>query len=194
MKDHSGTLFNRRSGKKRSPMGTKGEIDRQSGFSLFELMVVIAILAVLAAIAVPNMISYRNRAKLGDGTRSLYSAFQAAKARAARNNANVTLSFAPAGVLDKNYALFIDDGAGTPITDGVPDGANNGVVDGTETVFLSEQIPVGVTISASSFTNDAVTFRGNGLPNGTGSLTVANARGEQRQISLSSAGRVRIQY
>ena len=170
---------------------------RNSGFSLYEVIVVIAIIAVLAAIAVPNMIGWRNRAKLGDGTRNLYSAFQLAKARAAKENTDVTLSFAPSGTTGRDYALFVDDGAGTGDTnppDGVLDGAGNGIIDGTETVFLRDQIPTGVSIASTTFSDDAVTFGGNGLPDGIGSVDIVNSAGETRSLFLSLAGRVRVQY
>ncbi|MBC2712473.1 MAG: GspH/FimT family pseudopilin [Desulfosarcina sp.] len=167
-----------------------------SGFSLFELLTVIGIIAVVSAIAIPNMIAWRNRTKLGDGARDIYSAFQLAKSMAAKENNDVTVFFAPSGGLARDYILFIDDGSGTGDldSDGIPDGANNGVQDGTERILSSRQLPNGVNIDATTFAGHAVAFGGNGLPDTIGNAQISNTAGDIRRIFVSMAGRVRIQY
>lgn len=167
-----------------------------SGFSLFELCTVIAIIGIVSSIAVPSMIAGRNRAKLGDGARDIYSAFQLAKSRAASNNTNVTVAFAPGGSLGTAFSVFIDDGAGTPDVspaDGIPDGANDGLLNGTELLLSNEQLPPGVSIASTTFTSNAVAFRGNGLPDGVGQAQISNTAGDTHSIFVSIAGRIRIQ-
>ena len=64
-----------------------------AGFTIGELMIAIAIIAVLSAIAVPNMIGWRERAKLRGASENLRGDLQWAKIRAIRDHDDVSVVF-----------------------------------------------------------------------------------------------------
>jgi prepilin-type N-terminal cleavage/methylation domain-containing protein len=159
----------------------------QKGFTIYELLTVIAIIAIMASIAIPNMISWRNDAKLRSASTIIRGDLQLAKLRALRENTIVVMIFTASG-----YNIFIDNGAGA--------NAGNWNLDADEVVVRNRQLPAGVTIALPTTfdsPNNRTRFNGRGLPDPltltgsglTGSVTMKDSRGIQKQITINRLGR-----
>jgi prepilin-type N-terminal cleavage/methylation domain-containing protein len=151
-----------------------------SGFTLAELMIVIAIIAIVSAIALPNMIGWRERAKLRGAAENLRGDLQWAKIRAIRDHNVVAVVF-------DTGRYLVRDAAGLTVR--------------------SRQLPAGVVINLGASTVVAdpdninhlkVLFesRGRCQDNSLGQptdglLVLQDTAGEQRQISVNPLGLIR---
>ena len=155
---------------------------KNSGFTIFEVMIVVAIMAVLAAIAVPNMIGWRAEAKLRGAVENLRGDLNAAKMMAVRENAFVVINFSA-----ERYEVFVDNGAGA--------NAGNWTWDADERRIANRVLPAGVTIDLgdTDFDSDRTRFNRRGLPENTGSVVLEASNGDQQQIQLNRLGRINIQ-
>lgn len=157
----------------------------KSGFSLVELMVVIAILAIVSAIAIPNVIGWRMGYELSAASRDAKSAFQNARIRAIKENANVVLLFDTTGN-GRRYTAFVDNGEGGGVAD-------NWARDGSERTVADITTPANVQISNITFAGNQTRFRPNGLPSVLGRLQLTNTRNDTIDVILSAGGNARIQ-
>ncbi len=162
-------------------------MQKDTGFTLFELMVVIAIIALLALVVTPNMIGWRINAKLNGDALNLRGDLEMARSRAITENASVAVLFNANG-----YTIFIDNGAGGG-------GSDNWVRDGEELLLKSRQLSDGVTINLANttFINFRTRFneRG-GLDTGISNLSqivmIENSAGT-KSIEVLRVGRISVQ-
>ncbi|MEJ2166466.1 MAG: GspH/FimT family pseudopilin [Desulfobacterales bacterium] len=153
---------------------------KHAGFTFYELMVVIAIIAVLSAIAVPNMIGWRERAKIKGAFENLRGDLQWAKIRAIRDHD-------PVAVVFEADSYDINDASGGTIR--------------------SRQMPAGVVLNLGASTipqnpdnlSQLMTLfdtRGRCQKNSAnqdtdGLLVLEDSSGEQRQIRINPLGQIR---
>ena len=68
-------------------------MEKNTGFTLMELMVAIAIIAITASIAIPNIIGWLPTHRLASASRAILSVLQQARLRAVKENTFVTVQF-----------------------------------------------------------------------------------------------------
>lgn len=149
-----------------------------------ELMVTIAILAILSIIAVPNIIAWIPKFKIGGASRDVLAILQKTRLQAVKDNTNYVLMFDTGNA---SYTVFLDDGAGTPANSG------NGVLDAGERILVQKTLENDIDVSATTLPGDLVVFDTQGIASSAGTITLTDNRGNVRQIVIELAGGSRIQ-
>ena len=152
-----------------------------SGFTLFELMVVVGIIAILASIAIPGFLGWLPKYRMRSAADDVLSTLQLAKLRAVRENDIVSVTFDTA---NDSYLVFLDNGAGAD--------AGNGSQEAGEATVKSGRMPAGIDLQSTGFPLDVVRFTRRGFPDASGNIVVANGTGT-RNINLTLGGSSSIQ-
>jgi prepilin-type N-terminal cleavage/methylation domain-containing protein len=92
---------------------------QQSGFTLYELMIVLTVIAIVLSVGIPNLRSFTLNSRITGTANDLHAAFMLARTEAARAKTSITicasanpLSAANCdGTWDQGYVVFIDDDA-----------------------------------------------------------------------------------
>lgn len=146
---------------------------RRKGVTLVELVVVMAIIAIAAVALVPNIGTWINYYRLRSATRDITSVLRTAQMKAVSNNIPYQVRFDPGA---NSFLLLYQTTGGFK-----PEGTN-------------QKLPQGVAIVDVRFSggvNYAV-FNPDSTSS-SGHVTLTNAKGTRRTITVSSAtGRVRV--
>jgi prepilin-type N-terminal cleavage/methylation domain-containing protein len=158
------------------------------GFSLIELIICIAVAAVISSVATPNFLAWMDSRKLVGATADIWGLLQQARIAAAKEHANVVLTFDPDtdGILDGRYMVFVDNGS-NPKTrwSREPD----------ERILNRSSLPPGVRFHEVSFAGGIprTRFNSRGFPNGLGGhVYLCNRRKQYMGVHLNLNGSVRI--
>lgn len=149
---------------------------RVEGFTLIELVIVISILSLISVIAVPNLLDWRNSAKLRGAAGNLKGDLELAKLKAIQVNDTVFVHFTENG-----YRVYKDDGP-TP-----------GVYDAGDDLYGDRTLPAGVKIDLdqTNFAGESARFKGRGTAL-AGSAVLINSKGTEKTVTVSSLGRITI--
>ncbi|MFO7709226.1 MAG: GspH/FimT family pseudopilin [Desulfobacterales bacterium] len=153
-----------------------GHLRAEKGFSLIEVMVVIGILAITAMVAVPNMIDWRYGMRLRAAVNEVRGDLEAARARAIKENAQVSVEFYPA---DGRYRLTYPDSEGNTV------------------LIKAHSLPQGVrfAVENTDYTFDSSSNKANFSSRGTaqtGTLVLENEKGKTVSIVVNFLGRIEV--
>ncbi|MDO9567540.1 MAG: GspH/FimT family pseudopilin [Candidatus Desulfaltia sp.] len=148
--------------------------NKQSGFTLIELIVIIAILAVFAGIAVPNFLSYMPKHRLNGAARQVMGDLMAARMKAVKENNRFKVFF-----LSNNHQYKILD-----------DDNNNNAEDSGEWTNTKDIQSEYSEVTFSATANPIFYPRGTAYGS---TITLTNSVGSTKDVCVALTGRVKIE-
>jgi len=170
--------------------------NKNKGFTLVEVMIVLVIIGIMAGIAAPQVMSWLPNMRLNAEARDLFSAMQRAKVEAVRRNTCVSISFVTVThpATGGGYTSFIDNG------DGAGGIACDGIQNGTEALLTTAvAIPANRNVSLVTANNiggpQAACFNSKSLVCGSqaGNVTLRNDQGRWHRVRVMAAGSIQLE-
>ena len=153
---------------------------KNSGFTIYELMVTIAIMAVIAAITMPPYLKWYRTSRLRSAVSSFTVDLEMAKTEAIRKNGLVVIEF-----YSGRYKIFVD--------------SNKDWDSSGEKILLNRVLPPSVSIDTATLNlptvNDKVRFNSRGIPADivTPETIGIIQAGNNRQITINRLGNINVQ-
>jgi prepilin-type N-terminal cleavage/methylation domain-containing protein len=153
---------------------------KNSGFTIYELMVTIAIMAAIAAITMPPYLKWYRTSRLRSAVSSFTVDLEMAKTEAIRKNGLVVIEF-----YSGRYKIFVD--------------SNKDWDSSGENILLNRVLPPSVSIDTATLSlptvNDKVRFNSRGIPADivTPETIGIIQAGNNRQITINRLGNINVQ-
>ena len=154
--------------------------NKQKGYSLAELMIVVSIIGILAVVAVPNFVTSVATYKLKNTSVDLCSNLRKARSIAVKQNRTVAINF---NIDAKTYS--IDNGSPIRLEEGIYFGHGSA----TASANPIESIPS----DGVSFASEKATINNQGISN-AGYVYLQNAKEEAYAIGMHTSGRIVLRH
>jgi prepilin-type N-terminal cleavage/methylation domain-containing protein len=155
-------------------------MQKNCGFTAYELVVTIAIVAIIAATTMPPYMKWWRTSRLQSAVSNFTVDLEMAKTQAIRENADVVIEFE-----QSRYTIFVDSD---------DDWSSAG-----ENILLDRELPPSVRIDTASLSfptvNDKLGFNSRGIPSDIvtpETVTIIQAN-NNRQISINRLGNINVQ-
>ena len=148
-----------------------------SGFTAFELAVMLAVLAIITAFVMPPYWKWIKEYRIREAAVTLKVDIEMAKTRAIRENEFVVIQFAT-----DNYTIFVDDG------DGDGGVSEDWILNGEEMLLRNRPFTgsVRIDLANTTFADNRTRFNGRGRIGNQGKVTLVNSQGNQRQLEMNN--------
>jgi len=157
-------------------------LNKQKGFTLTELMVVISVIGIISAVSAPNIVKGLPKYRLKRASRDVTSRLRAARSIAVKTSSTVIVQF------DLDRQRYSINGKWYPGSD---DNTKNGLASyyGSGLCFGRGNFGTGDPVT---FPKDRVTFNNRGICPSLGTIYLTNNEGTVNKVAISRAGRVRL--